>query len=191
MDTGVADEDFANKTGSGHSTLLPIRGRGPTNPMTASPGRPTLGPLRLVVWCRLHRMTTGLCSDAGTYQMMLQLQCQTLVSTFHVNPLVCGIANKLWLRFLASTWVFASAWPDEVLAQSETTEFTKDLPTYLQDCRDVIFAGSFDSDEMEAEFIEKFWDFYQKNQEKTSGEEQAASPSDNSKAQESLPTAEC
>lgn len=122
MDTGVADEDFANKTGSGHSTLLPIRGRGPTNPMTASPGRPTLGPLRLVVWCRLHRMTTGLCSDAGTYQMMLQLQCQTLVSTFHVNPLVCGIANKLWLRFLASTWVFASAWPDEVLAQSETTD---------------------------------------------------------------------
>ncbi|KAJ8442021.1 hypothetical protein Cgig2_033785 [Carnegiea gigantea] len=67
-------------------------------------------------------MTTGLCSDVVTYQMMLQLQCQTLVTTFHVIPLVCGIATKLWLYFLASTWVFASAWPDEVLAQSETTD---------------------------------------------------------------------
>lgn len=43
------------------------------------------------------------------------------------------------------------------------TEYCKDLPTYLQYCKDVVFAGlepSFENHE-EEKLIEEFWDFYQ------------------------------
>lgn len=43
------------------------------------------------------------------------------------------------------------------------TEYCKDLPTYLQFCKDVVFAGSKPSlnDEKEEELIESLWEFYQ------------------------------
>jgi hypothetical protein len=44
------------------------------------------------------------------------------------------------------------------------TEYSKDLPTYLQYCKDVVFAGlepAFEDHE-EKRLIEEFWDFYEK-----------------------------
>lgn len=48
------------------------------------------------------------------------------------------------------------------------TEYCKDLPTYLQYCKDVVFAGlepSFE-DCGEEEVMKQLWDFYQKNKVK-------------------------
>lgn len=48
----------------------------------------------------------------------------------------------------------------------EMFEYSKDLPSYLQYCKDVVFAGvepSFEDIE-ESKIIEEFWDFYQKQQ---------------------------
>lgn len=45
-------------------------------------------------------------------------------------------------------------------------EYSKDLPSYLQYCKDVVFAGvepSFEDIE-ESKIIEEFWDIYQKQQ---------------------------
>lgn len=45
------------------------------------------------------------------------------------------------------------------------TEYSKDLSTYLQYCKDVVFAGlepSFEDYE-EEKAIEQLWEFYQKN----------------------------
>ncbi|PON76829.1 TATA box-binding protein-associated factor RNA polymerase I subunit B [Parasponia andersonii] len=56
----------------------------------------------------------------------------------------------------------------------ENYEYSKDLPTYLQFCKDVAFAGlepSFE-DEEEKNLIEELWDFYQnENDSKTVVEE--------------------
>lgn len=43
-------------------------------------------------------------------------------------------------------------------------EYSKDLPTYLQYCKDVAFAGSeslFIDDHDEQKMIEKLWNYYQ------------------------------
>ncbi|KAB2623066.1 TATA box-binding protein-associated factor RNA polymerase I subunit B [Pyrus ussuriensis x Pyrus communis] len=46
---------------------------------------------------------------------------------------------------------------------ADSYEYCKDLPTYLQFCKDVVFAGSKSSlnDEKEEELIESLWEFYQ------------------------------
>ncbi|XP_050213695.1 TATA box-binding protein-associated factor RNA polymerase I subunit B-like [Mercurialis annua] len=52
--------------------------------------------------------------------------------------------------------------------KEDTYEFTKDLPSYLQYCKDVVFAGAGQSrmdGHKEEEFIEKLWVFYSKNSE--------------------------
>lgn len=43
-------------------------------------------------------------------------------------------------------------------------EYSKDLPTYLQYCKDVVFAGSeslFVDDHEEQKLIEQLWNYYQ------------------------------
>lgn len=42
-------------------------------------------------------------------------------------------------------------------------EYSKDLPTYLQHCKDVVFAGleSLFEDHEEEKMIEQFWNYYQ------------------------------
>lgn len=50
---------------------------------------------------------------------------------------------------------------------ADTYEYSKDLPTYLQYCKDVVFAGlepAFEDHE-EKRLIEEFWDFYEKESE--------------------------
>ncbi|KDP41196.1 hypothetical protein JCGZ_15603 [Jatropha curcas] len=50
----------------------------------------------------------------------------------------------------------------------DTYEFAKDLPSYLQYCKDVVFAGAGPSRtdyRVEEELIDKLWDFYQNEQE--------------------------
>lgn len=47
---------------------------------------------------------------------------------------------------------------------AETYEYSKDLPTYLQYCKDVVFAGSeslFVDDHEEQKLIEQLWNYYQ------------------------------
>ncbi|KAF2291913.1 hypothetical protein GH714_036086 [Hevea brasiliensis] len=56
----------------------------------------------------------------------------------------------------------------------DTYEFTKDLPSYLQYCKDVVFAGAGPShmDHLEEEkLIEKLWDFYQNEKDSELAEE--------------------
>lgn len=43
-------------------------------------------------------------------------------------------------------------------------EYSKDLPTYLQYCKDVVFAG-VEPLYKDPTFIEELWDFYEKNRE--------------------------
>ncbi|XP_059655830.1 TATA box-binding protein-associated factor RNA polymerase I subunit B [Cornus florida] len=53
-------------------------------------------------------------------------------------------------------------------------DFSKDLPSYLQYCKDVVFAGlepSFEDHE-EAKLIDEFWDFYQNQKDFESSDEQ-------------------
>ncbi|XP_057981358.1 TATA box-binding protein-associated factor RNA polymerase I subunit B-like [Malania oleifera] len=55
----------------------------------------------------------------------------------------------------------------------ETSEYSKDLPTYLQYCKDVVFAGlepSFENYE-EEKIIEQLWDFYQNQKDSDPSEE--------------------
>lgn len=55
-------------------------------------------------------------------QLMIQYQCEALVQKFGVNPLICGIAASVWLRFVASTRVFDDGWADKTVLDSETGE---------------------------------------------------------------------
>lgn len=45
-------------------------------------------------------------------------------------------------------------------------EYSKDLPTYLQYCKDVVFSGLEPSieDHEEEKIIDDLWDFYQKKE---------------------------
>ncbi|XP_056683279.1 TATA box-binding protein-associated factor RNA polymerase I subunit B isoform X2 [Spinacia oleracea] len=47
---------------------------------------------------------------------------------------------------------------------SDKFEYSKDLPTYLQYCKDVVFAG-VEPLYKDPTFIEELWDFYEKNRE--------------------------
>ncbi|KAG7020963.1 TATA box-binding protein-associated factor RNA polymerase I subunit B [Cucurbita argyrosperma subsp. argyrosperma] len=61
---------------------------------------------------------------------------------------------------------------------AETYEYSKSLPTYLQHCKDVVFAGleSLFEDHEEERLIEQFWKYYQneKDQEQTEDMDQNA-----------------
>lgn len=52
-------------------------------------------------------------------QIMIELQCETLVKEFKVNPLICGIVGPIWLRYVFGTGVFNDGWADEVIHESE------------------------------------------------------------------------
>ncbi|BBH03257.1 maternal effect embryo arrest 12 [Prunus dulcis] len=57
---------------------------------------------------------------------------------------------------------------------ADTYEYCKDLPTYLQFCKDVVFAGSKSSfkDHKEEELIELLWNFYQSRKDSETAIEQ-------------------
>ncbi|KAK3002325.1 hypothetical protein RJ639_021580 [Escallonia herrerae] len=52
-------------------------------------------------------------------QIMIQLQCKALVENFQVSPLIVGLAEPIWLRFVASTRICADSWADEAIRESE------------------------------------------------------------------------
>lgn len=52
-------------------------------------------------------------------QIMLAMQCKALVESFGVNPLVCGFASSIWLRFVAASGVFGDGWADNAMSESE------------------------------------------------------------------------
>lgn len=53
-------------------------------------------------------------------QRMIELQCEALVREFKVNPLICGLAGNIWLRFLAGTQVFNDDCADQTFDFDES-----------------------------------------------------------------------
>ncbi|KAJ3708138.1 hypothetical protein LUZ61_011843 [Rhynchospora tenuis] len=49
-------------------------------------------------------------------QVMLQKQCEVLMETYKVSPLICGMAGPIWLRYVVSTGVFHDGWAASVIA---------------------------------------------------------------------------
>lgn len=54
-------------------------------------------------------------------QVMVQLQCESLVERFGVSPLICGIVPDIWLRYVALSRVFDDKWVKKVIAESKTS----------------------------------------------------------------------
>ncbi|MED6121650.1 hypothetical protein PIB30_032191 [Stylosanthes scabra] len=52
-------------------------------------------------------------------QIMVQLQCEALVKEFKVTPLICGLMQPIWLRFVFGTGIFNDDWGDKVIQDSE------------------------------------------------------------------------
>ncbi|XP_074295868.1 TATA box-binding protein-associated factor RNA polymerase I subunit B-like isoform X2 [Silene latifolia] len=127
--TGVADEDFVDKGGGGGATYDPHYTRytpsvkpEPYDPDHMGPKEPAdFGDVPIgVVFTEEDYYN----SIRGRYilglQLLLQYQCEKLVDVFKVSPIICGIAGEVWLRFVASKRVFADAWPDDVIKDSES-----------------------------------------------------------------------
>ncbi|KAL9670811.1 hypothetical protein QQ045_008369 [Rhodiola kirilowii] len=55
-------------------------------------------------------------------QLMLEMQCTALVENFRVNPLICGFASSIWLRFVAASQVFDDGWADNAISESEARQ---------------------------------------------------------------------
>ncbi|CAM8913498.1 unnamed protein product [Rhodiola kirilowii] len=55
-------------------------------------------------------------------QLMLEMQCTALVENFGVNPLICGLASSIWLRFVAASEVFDDGWADNAISESEAKQ---------------------------------------------------------------------
>ncbi|KAK2969004.1 hypothetical protein RJ640_007869 [Escallonia rubra] len=53
-------------------------------------------------------------------QIMIQLQLKALVENFQVSPLIVGLAEPIWLRFVASTRICADSWADDAIHESES-----------------------------------------------------------------------
>lgn len=53
-------------------------------------------------------------------QVMVQLQCESLVERFGVSPLICGIVPDIWLRYVALSRVFDDKWVEKVIAESKS-----------------------------------------------------------------------
>ncbi|XP_078162896.1 TATA box-binding protein-associated factor RNA polymerase I subunit B-like [Carex rostrata] len=49
-------------------------------------------------------------------QLMLRRQCEVLVETFNVSPLIGGMAPSIWLRHVSTTGVFKEGWVASVIA---------------------------------------------------------------------------
>lgn len=52
-------------------------------------------------------------------QVMLVMQCKALVERFEVNPLICGYASSIWMRYVAASGVFDDGWADNAISESE------------------------------------------------------------------------
>ncbi|KAK1432744.1 hypothetical protein QVD17_09642 [Tagetes erecta] len=53
-------------------------------------------------------------------QIMIELQIKALVEKFSVSPVIVGIIEPIWLRFVASTKLFSDDWADETINESES-----------------------------------------------------------------------
>ncbi|KAI3736081.1 hypothetical protein L6452_15614 [Arctium lappa] len=53
-------------------------------------------------------------------QIMIELQVKALVEKFNVCPIIVGMLEPIWLRFVASTHIFTDDWADEVVNESES-----------------------------------------------------------------------
>ncbi|KAJ9555760.1 hypothetical protein OSB04_010374 [Centaurea solstitialis] len=53
-------------------------------------------------------------------QIMIELQVKALVEKFNVCPIIVGMVEPVWLRFVASTRIFNDDWADEVVNESES-----------------------------------------------------------------------
>ncbi|XP_028803131.1 TATA box-binding protein-associated factor RNA polymerase I subunit B-like [Neltuma alba] len=57
-------------------------------------------------------------------QIMLQLQCETLVKNFKVNHQICDLAAKYWLKYVEKTNILGCDWADVVVLESEMQQVT-------------------------------------------------------------------
>ncbi|KAI7734386.1 hypothetical protein M8C21_024539 [Ambrosia artemisiifolia] len=53
-------------------------------------------------------------------QIMIELQVKALVEKFNVCPIIVGVIEPVWLRFVASTKLFSDDWADEAINESES-----------------------------------------------------------------------
>ncbi|KAI3729723.1 hypothetical protein L6452_18387 [Arctium lappa] len=53
-------------------------------------------------------------------QIMIELQIKALVEKFNVCPIIVGMVEPIWLRFVASTQIFTDDWADVVVNESES-----------------------------------------------------------------------
>ncbi|KAI3725991.1 hypothetical protein L1987_65788 [Smallanthus sonchifolius] len=53
-------------------------------------------------------------------QIMIELQIKALVEKFNVSPIIVGMIEPIWLRFVASTKLLSNDWADEAINESES-----------------------------------------------------------------------
>ncbi|KAD2393677.1 hypothetical protein R6Q59_012024 [Mikania micrantha] len=61
-------------------------------------------------------------------QIMIELQIKALVEQFNVCPIIVGMVEPVWLRFIASTNIFSDDWADKAIddSESQVQEITQD-----------------------------------------------------------------
>ncbi|XP_076912482.1 TATA box-binding protein-associated factor RNA polymerase I subunit B-like [Bidens hawaiensis] len=87
-------------------------GVGPTEPADFATGPRTLGYEDYYSEIRM-RYVMGV-------QIMIELQIKALVEQFNVCPVIVGMIESIWLRFVASTKLFSDDWADEAINESES-----------------------------------------------------------------------
>ncbi|XP_076949635.1 TATA box-binding protein-associated factor RNA polymerase I subunit B-like [Bidens hawaiensis] len=87
-------------------------GVGPTEPADFATGSRTLGYEDYYSEIRM-RYVMGV-------QIMIELQIKALVEEFNVCPVIVGIVESVWLRFVASTKLFSDDWADDAINESES-----------------------------------------------------------------------
>ncbi|KAJ3672814.1 hypothetical protein LUZ60_006188 [Juncus effusus] len=95
-----------------------------------SPAEPDDGPRDFGPGVRLDPVTVGdgiRMRYVRGLQLILQKQCQVLVDRFGVSLIVCGVASRIWLRYVAVSGVFKDNWiSSQIAAQGrETNEKSK------------------------------------------------------------------
>lgn len=154
MDTGVADEDFLDRTGNPFGGLYSARHTRRINTSVVKP-EPLSQPLDDILPYYYEPFSQsqtkaedhdvdamgpvgledftfdGRNNEEDYYggirlryvmglQRMIELQCEALVRELKVNPLICGLAGTIWLRFLAGTQVFNDDCADQTLDFDES-----------------------------------------------------------------------
>ncbi|XP_024157308.1 TATA box-binding protein-associated factor RNA polymerase I subunit B [Rosa chinensis] len=147
MDTGVADEDFLDQTGNPFGGLYSARHTRRINSSVVKP-EPLSEPLDdLSPHYQLFSQSQAKTADQDPtgiedfsfdgrknedyygwirlryvmgLQRMIELQCEALVLELKVNPLICGLAGTIWLRFLAGTQVFNDDCADQIFDFNES-----------------------------------------------------------------------